>query len=123
MAISEMMVRELAECIRDSDQVGYLDEENKNSIKSEDDMELVMRALSTTCIKKEDDYYSDLFFSFCNGDVEQGICTWHCRVCQGCKDWRDWHCKGCKECQYGSSIPCDKCNPEEYASWKRHSGM
>eukprot|EP00985_Skeletonema_marinoi_P008803 scaffold4022_cov84-Skeletonema_marinoi.AAC.1 len=117
-------VSELAERIRNSHQIGYTG--FQKVIDEEDDMELVTRALSSEGIQrdgtKESGYYTDLFYSFCREEVEQSTCTWHCRVCKGCKDWRDWHCKGCNTCKYGASIPCDKCNAKEYASWRRHAG-
>ncbi|KAL7525259.1 hypothetical protein ACHAWF_001277, partial [Thalassiosira exigua] len=117
----------LAGKIRRSHQIGYLEGQEQTAIKKEDDKELVKRALSTDKLQKVDQsgnsvYYTNMFYSFCRGDLEEGHCTWHCRACRECKDWRAWHCKGCKKCQYGDSIPCDKCNPEEYASWKSQSG-
>jgi len=124
-------VSELAERIRSSHQIKYLDDSIQEKIEKEDDMELVTHALSTGDIRSRSDgpnddresgYYTDLFYSFCREAVEQSTCTWHCRVCKGCKDWRDWHCKGCNTCKYGSSIPCDKCNAKEYASWQRNCG-
>mmetsp|Transcript_9860 Transcript_9860/g.12429 ORF Transcript_9860/g.12429 Transcript_9860/m.12429 type:complete len:224 (-) Transcript_9860:718-1389(-) len=122
-------VSELAKRIRSSHQIKYLEEPVQKAIDDEDDMELVTHALSTEDIRrdgsnddKESGYYTDLFYSFCREAVEQSTCTWHCRVCKGCKDWRDWHCKGCNTCKYGSSIPCDKCNAKEYASWRRNCG-
>ena len=119
-------VSELAERIRSSHQIKYLEEPVQKAIEEEDDMELVTHALSTGDIRRdgpnddrESGYYTDLFYSFCREGVEQSTCTWHCRVCKGCNHWRDWHCKGCKTCKYGVSIPCDKCNAKEYASWQR----
>lgn len=120
-------VSELAKRIRNSHDISYLDEPVQEAIKAEDDVELVMRALSGDIQRDgpNDDgeslYYTGLFYSFCREEVEQSNCTWHCRVCKECKDWRDWHCKGCKTCKYGASIPCDKCNSREYASWQRQA--
>mmetsp|Transcript_26208 Transcript_26208/g.32307 ORF Transcript_26208/g.32307 Transcript_26208/m.32307 type:complete len:229 (-) Transcript_26208:90-776(-) len=124
-------VSELAKRIRSSHEIGYIDDSIQEKIEKEDEMELVTRALSTKGIQRdhgpnddrESGYYTDLFYSFCREEVEQSTGTWHCRVCKGCKDWRDWHCKGCKTCKYGASIPCDKCNATEYASWRRQAGF
>jgi hypothetical protein len=49
------------------------------------------------------------YYSFCRGQWEQGDCTWHCRDCGECNDWREWHCGKCKKCTYGVSIPCQGC--------------
>ena len=54
------------------------------------------------------------FYSFCRKNLEQVSCTWHCRKCGECVDWREWHCKGCDKCQYGVSFPCQKCEPRSY---------
>ena len=43
------------------------------------------------------------------------MCTWHCRKCKECTDWREWHCATCDKCQYGVSIPCEKCRPLDFA--------
>lgn len=114
---------ELADRIKRSHHIDYLEGPERKAILEEEDAELVMRALSTEKIKSVQDlYYTDLFYSFCRGDLEEGMSTWHCRYCKTCQDWRDWHCKGCKKCQYGASIPCENCNPEEYAAWKSATG-
>lgn len=131
--IDGYQIPRLADKIRSSHHIGYLEGPTQTAIKAEDDMELVTRALSTNNIQKDDPaapadswdrrlYDTDLFYSFCRGDLEEEKCTWHCRVCKDCMDWRDWHCKGCKKCQYGASIPCEKCNPEEFAAWKSQTG-
>lgn len=49
------------------------------------------------------------YYSFCRKYWEQDSCTWHCKVCKECNDWREWHCKECKQCTYGISIPCEGC--------------
>ncbi|KAK7544034.1 uncharacterized protein J3D65DRAFT_598711 [Phyllosticta citribraziliensis] len=58
------------------------------------------------------------FFSFCRpirsnnaaiGRWVQADCTWHCRGCGECMDWREWHCRKCNKCAYGVSLPCDGC--------------
>lgn len=55
------------------------------------------------------------YYSFCRGSrgnqgmLVQDSCTWHCRDCGECNDWREWHCGKCKECTYGVSIPCQGC--------------
>jgi hypothetical protein len=54
------------------------------------------------------------FWSFCFNGLQQATCTWHCRHCRQCVDWREWHCKGCGKCQYGVSIPCQTCQPTLY---------
>ncbi|EJK50099.1 hypothetical protein THAOC_30970 [Thalassiosira oceanica] len=125
---------ELAEKIRSSHHIGYLEGPERKAILEEEDAELVTRALSTENIMRPNPdategnwssqhlYYTDLFYSFCRGGLEEEKCTWHCRICKTCQDWRDWHCKGCNKCQYGASIPCENCNPEEFASWKSATG-
>jgi len=49
------------------------------------------------------------WYSFCWDDVAQDDCTWHCDVCQTCRDWREWHCENCNKCTYGISLPCEYC--------------
>lgn len=70
------------------------------------DMELFQEVLSLG---------NEHFWSFCRGCLEQSNCTWHCRKCKECMDWREWHCKKCNKCQYGVSFPCAKCQPGLYA--------
>lgn len=61
------------------------------------------------------DGHSMWYYSFCrwSGGVQgrwvQDSCTWHCRSCGECNDWREWHCGKCKKCTYGVSIPCQGC--------------
>lgn len=60
------------------------------------------------------DMYRQNYFSLCRsmdqatvpprGDWEQEDCTWHCRGCGECADWREWHCSKCKKCHYGVSL-------------------
>lgn len=56
-----------------------------------------------------------MYFSFCRGDVwVQEDCTWHCRICGECNDWREWHCGKCNKCTYGVSLPCEGCGGVDY---------
>ena len=59
------------------------------------------------------------FWSECRQSLEEDVCTWHCKSCKRCKDWREWHCSGCNRCQYGENIPCKKCKPEQYEEYMR----
>lgn len=102
-------VAELANKIRSSHHIDYMDDDQKKKILQMDDATLVRDALSVGGLDNGSHY-----FSFCRDDLEQSDCTWHCRICKGCMDWRDWHCKGCNTCKYGVSIPCDKCTPGKY---------
>eukprot|EP00956_Cyclotella_meneghiniana_P034883 scaffold109059_cov23-Cyclotella_meneghiniana.AAC.1 len=110
-------INSLADQIRTSHQIGYLDSETQTLIRDMTDEVLVKEALSSG-IKG-----TDLYYSFCREDLEQSMCTWHCKICKECKDWREWHCKGCNKCQYGASIPCSTCNPKEFASWETACGF
>ena len=47
--------------------------------------------------------------SFCWDEVVQDSCTWHCEICDICRDWREWHCKSCNRCTYGVTFPCEHC--------------
>ena len=49
------------------------------------------------------------YYSFCREAWVQDDCTWHCRTCGECNDWREWHCGTCKKCTYGVSLPCQGC--------------
>ncbi|KAK5688788.1 hypothetical protein LTS10_000766 [Elasticomyces elasticus] len=49
------------------------------------------------------------FFSGCRGFWEDESCTWHCKVCKECNDWKEWHCRNCKKCTFGVTIPCEGC--------------
>ena len=49
------------------------------------------------------------WYSFCWEDVVQDSCTWHCKECRTCRDWRMWHCENCNKCTYGISFPCEHC--------------
>jgi hypothetical protein len=73
------------------------------------DLELVKLALSYGGLAVAN--YETYFYSFCRGTMQQSNCTWHCRKCKKCQDWREWHCKGCQKCQYGMMSPCIKCYP------------
>lgn len=99
---------ELAKEIRKSENFQYI---NKEEIEGLSDFEL-----TKACVTN----YPSLgyYFSFCDlppgGGLVQFDCTWHCRKCKRCYDWREWHCKTCNKCQYGVSIPCETCQPERY---------
>jgi len=111
-------IADIAEKIRKSHQIGYLEGHVKRDIFAKSDSDLVREGLSVKGING-----TDLFFSFCrNGALEQDMCTWHCKICKECGDWRDWHCKGCNKCRYGVTVPCSECNPNEYALWKEATG-
>ena len=49
------------------------------------------------------------WYSFCWNDIVQDSCTWHCEICNECRDWREWHCENCNKCTYGVSLPCQHC--------------
>ena len=49
------------------------------------------------------------WYSFCWKEVVHGGCSWHCKECHKCRDWREWHCDVCGRCSYGISLPCDGC--------------
>ena len=109
-----LRVDDIAEQIRNSHHLKYLEEDVRRGILEKSDGDLVKEALSV------DGLNGELFYSFCRkGALEQDNCTWHCQICKVCQDWREWHCKGCNKCQYGASIPCSECNPNEYASWEK----
>ncbi|VDH99450.1 Hypothetical predicted protein [Mytilus galloprovincialis] len=60
--------------------------------------------------EKEEKSYKTLFYSFCRSAPEQCDCTWHCKVCKQCQDWRSWHCSNCNKCAYGiSNSICEYC--------------
>ena len=52
------------------------------------------------------------WYSFCWEIVVQDNCTWHCKVCGQCQDWRVWHCENCNRCTYGITLPCEYCGDE-----------
>ena len=54
------------------------------------------------------------YYSFCQEQVVQDDCTWHCLRCQHCVDWREWHCETCDKCTYGQSLPCDGCGGKSF---------
>ena len=49
------------------------------------------------------------WWSFCWNEVVQDNCTWHCEICNECRDWREWHCEECNKCTYGVTLPCEYC--------------
>ena len=57
------------------------------------------------CKSCKESYY----YSFCWNDVVQDDNTWHCEICNKCRDWREWHCVFCNKCTYGVSLPCEGC--------------
>eukprot|EP00040_Diaphanoeca_grandis_P012598 m.63823 g.63823 ORF g.63823 m.63823 type:complete len:205 (-) comp23344_c0_seq1:218-832(-) len=105
-------VTAFAERIRESENYtpeGAFDNPDSGSQRQRD-AALVKAALSFYgSIGSDSDYWS-----FCRDQFEQGSCTWHCRKCEKCVDWREWHCKTCNKCQEGVSIPCEQCEPELY---------
>ena len=110
-------IEDLAEDIRDSQNYQYIadekvfdnnDDDNNTTLYSDlSDAELVKRCLSVSGCGAE-----SFFWSECRGALEQGTCTWHCKRCGTCQDWRQWHCKKCDKCNYGQSVPCRTCQPE-----------
>ena len=89
--------------IKDSHAFEYMDEDERML----DDEQLLQLCLSNR---------GSYFYSFCRHELEQKECTWHCKTCKTCQDWREWHCSGCNRCQYGVTIPCKKCRPEAYSA-------
>jgi hypothetical protein len=49
------------------------------------------------------------WYSFCWEEVVQEGCTWHCKICRQCRDWREWHCEVCNRCTYGVTLGCEHC--------------
>ncbi|CAF1306344.1 unnamed protein product [Rotaria sordida] len=56
------------------------------------------------------------YYSFCENDVFEEDCNWHCIICQKCMDWREWHCDKCNKCTYGVSLPCERCGGKSEVS-------
>ena len=52
------------------------------------------------------------WYSFCWEEVVQDSCSWHCEICNECRDWREWHCEQCNRCTYGVTFPCEHCGAE-----------
>jgi hypothetical protein len=48
-------------------------------------------------------------YSLCRDNIVEEGQTWHCEVCETCRDWREWHCEYCNWCTYGVSLPCERC--------------
>ncbi len=66
---------------------------------------------SYTCRKCKESYW----YSFCWDAIVQYGDTWHCEVCNACRDWREWHCRRCNKCTYGITFPCQHCGaPRRY---------
>jgi len=60
----------------------------------------------------------DYWYSFCWRSVVQDSCTWHCEICNQCRDWREWHCENCDKCTYGITLPCEHCgNDSGMSDW------
>ncbi|MDM8529206.1 hypothetical protein QUF58_13505 [Anaerolineales bacterium HSG24] len=53
------------------------------------------------------------WYSFCWDRVVQDSNSWHCEICNQCRDWKMWHCDRCNKCSYGMTLPCENCGPEE----------
>lgn len=114
--IRDSSIASLAHGILSSHQMGYLDEDTRKKAEDMDICDLVRDALSNDGLELN---YENYYYSFCREELEQGSCTWHCRICGMCQDWREWHCKGCNKCKYGVSIPCDKCSRKKYDKWQK----
>lgn len=54
------------------------------------------------------DQASPRYYSFCNEDMAEEDCDWHCTICKGCRDWREWHCDGCNKCKIESFLSIDE---------------
>ncbi len=54
----------------------------------------------------------EYWYSFCWGHVAQDDNSWHCEICNQCRDWREWHCDNCNNCTYGVTLPCEYCGEE-----------
>ncbi|MDM8550349.1 hypothetical protein QUF72_09735 [Desulfobacterales bacterium HSG2] len=54
------------------------------------------------------------WYSLCWNDIVDDSHTWHCEICNQCRDWREWHCEICNKCTYGLSLPCQHCDREGY---------
>ncbi len=54
------------------------------------------------------------WYSFCWDDIVSDGHTWHCEICDDCRDWREWHCKKCNKCTYGVTLPCEGCGSKKY---------
>jgi hypothetical protein len=66
------------------------------------------------CLECQESYW----YSFCWNSVEQDSHTWHCEICNHCRDWREWHCEECNKCTYGISLPCERCGDHhEMSDW------
>jgi hypothetical protein len=107
---------DFASDIRNTELYGLLAENDPELVALDD------RSLSAFCVgdeKSAKGIYADLYWSWCRDDAAQGTCTWHCRKCGCCQDWREWHCKRCNKCVYGVSIPCESCRPLDYAKRMR----
>ncbi|CAF0868129.1 unnamed protein product [Rotaria sordida] len=52
---------------------------------------------------------TEYYYSFCENNIYENDCHWHCRTCQKCMSWREWHCTQCNKCTYGASLPCERC--------------
>jgi len=107
-------IAHIAGLVRSSHHMGYLEDDDRKKVSDMSDKDLVRDALSDDGLEIGHYHY---YYSFCWNGLEQGECTWHCRICGDCKDWRDWHCKGCNTCRYGVSIPCSECNPKQYKKY------
>lgn len=44
-------------------------------------------------------FQSQYYYSFCDNDVHQENCYWHCIKCKTCDGWRNWHCGRCDKCK------------------------
>ncbi|CAF1609721.1 unnamed protein product [Adineta ricciae] len=58
------------------------------------------------------------YYSFCNEDLAEEGCDWHCSICKTCRDWREWHCDGYSKegfvlGAYGTTLPCPRCERKE----------
>lgn len=120
-------IESFAKSIRKSHHYEYIGDEKelfddpKKGTQQERDAALVKSVISQG--RESLDYG---YWSFCagwdGGQLVQGSCTWHCRKCGECADWREWHCKTCNKCQYGVTIPCEKCQPERFRKRMERDG-
>ena len=84
----------------------FLSSPHRNPSKQEDLLQALLRlGLSNA----EEGGHREWYYSFCREVWVEDSCTWHCRTCGECQDWREWHCGTCRKCRYGVTIPCEGC--------------
>ncbi|KAF7537061.1 hypothetical protein G7054_g4027 [Neopestalotiopsis clavispora] len=118
----QLTLDKLFNCIDESEECGAYEawREQWDAVKNQPNdlprkRELKQALLRLAFFQNESfgDLYRQNYFSLCRGggreqatvpprgEWEQEDCTWHCRGCGECADWREWHCSKCKKCHYG----------------------